>query len=76
MPKRTDDPMSEALARLRSLGFEPYQPTKRQLKIGAVSYYPRTGTVFVDREDRRRDETGLDALVAVLRELGYFDYLC
>jgi hypothetical protein len=73
MPKRSDDPMTEALTRLRDLGFEPAQPTEHQLKIGAVNYYPGRGTVFVDGEICRRDETGLDALVTVLRELGYFN---
>jgi hypothetical protein len=29
--------------------------------------------VFVDGEIARRDETGFDALVTVLRELGYLD---
>jgi hypothetical protein len=73
MPKRTDAAMTEALAKLRALGFEPDGPTEYQLKIDIVNYYPVKGTVFVDGEVCRRDETGFEALVAVLREFGYLD---
>jgi hypothetical protein len=38
-----------------------------------VNFYARKGTVFVDGEITRRDDTGLDALAAVLREFEYLD---
>jgi hypothetical protein len=68
MPKRTDAAMTEALAKLQALGFEPEDPTDYQLKIGIANYYPVKGTVFVDGEVCRRDGTGFEAFVAVLRE--------
>ena len=73
MRTRTDDPMTEALAWFHHHGLEPDQPTEHQLKFGEVNFYARKGTVFVDGEIARRDETGLDALAAALRELGYLD---
>jgi hypothetical protein len=45
---------------LRDLGFQPDQPTEHQLKIGDANYYAGRGTVFVDGEIARRDETGRD----------------
>jgi hypothetical protein len=71
MRKRTDHPMTEALAWFHDHGLEPDQPTEHQLKYGEVNFYPRKGTIFVDGEIARRNETGLSALAAVLRELGY-----
>ena len=56
--------MTEALAKLQALGVEPDVPTEYQLKIGIVNYYPGKGTVFVDEEICRRDETGFEAFVA------------
>ena len=70
MRKPTDDPMTEARTWFHHHGLEPDQPTEHQLKYGEVNYYPRKGTIFVDGEIARRDETGLAALGAVLRELG------
>ena len=56
----------------RSPPSEPcVAPLGHQVKFGYVNFYPRKGTVFVDGEIRRRAETGLEALAAVLRELGY-----
>jgi DNA-directed RNA polymerase subunit E'/Rpb7 len=71
MRKRTDVAMIEALAWLRDHGLEPDQPTEHQVKFGYVNFYPRKDTVFVDGEICRRNETGLEALAAVLPELGY-----
>jgi hypothetical protein len=73
MRKRPDTAMIEALVKLHDLGFQPDQPTENQLKIGDANYYAGKGTVFVDGETARRDETGFDALVTVLRKLGYLD---
>jgi hypothetical protein len=63
--------MIEALAWFHDHGLEPDQPTEHQFKFGDVTFYPRKDTVFVDGKICRRDETGLEALAAVLRELGY-----
>jgi N-dimethylarginine dimethylaminohydrolase len=73
MRTRTDAPRIEALAWFHDHGLEPDQPTEHQFKFGDVTFYPRT--VFVDGKICRRDETGLEALAAVLRELGYLDDL-
>ena len=63
--------MIEALDWFHDHGLEPDQPTEHQFKFGDVTFHPRKDTVFVDGEICRRDETGLEALAAVLRELGY-----
>src|SRR5918997_5408790 len=62
--------MAEAEAHLVALGVAHTCPTRTQLKIGPVSYFPSTGTVFVDGEDARRSGAGLGLLEAVLREFG------
>ncbi len=60
---------TEAWLRKRNLPFK--RPTTRQFKIGRnVSYYPGTGTIFVDGEQQGRDETGLAALEVALRAEG------
>ncbi len=71
MPKpNLERAMAEAEAKLAELGLVPERPARTQLKVGAVSYYPSTGTVFVDGEDGRRSGAGLGVLEAILRELG------
>ena len=71
MPKpNLERAMAEAEAKLVELGLVPERPARTQLKVGPVSYYPSTGTVFVDGEDGRRSGAGLGVLEAVLREFG------
>jgi hypothetical protein len=73
MPKpkpSIDRLMAEAKAHLVALGAAYTCPTRTQLKIGPVSYFPSTGTVFVDGEDARRPGAGPGLLEAVLREFG------
>jgi hypothetical protein len=48
-----------------------WKKRSNQIKIGRrVSYYPGRGSIFVDGESKCREETGLAALRAVLREQG------
>jgi hypothetical protein len=58
--------MTEALVWARKRKFPLERPTRFQLKIADVSYYPHKGTIFVDGEDQRRPETGLGALEKLL----------
>ena len=65
-PKFTE---AEAWLHARNVLFRRTSPY--QLKIGRrVSYYPSKGRIFIDGEGKSRDQTGLAALEAVLREEG------
>ncbi len=66
------DPMAEAKAWLDEQHLHYTRKTEWQLKIGKrVSYFPTTGTTFVDGEKRARECTGLRALEEILIELRY-----
>ena len=43
------------------------RPSEYQLKIGAVNYYPHTGTITIDRS-RRYPLKGFDALLELLEK--------
>ena len=70
----TDNPdakFAEAEAWLRARNIPFRRVSRYQLKIGTkVSFYPGKQTVFVDREDRARPQTGLTGLAAALIEFG------
>jgi hypothetical protein len=70
----TDNPdakFAEAEAWLRARNISFRRVSRYQLKIGTkVSFYPGKQTVFVDREDGARPQTGLAGLAAALIEFG------
>jgi hypothetical protein len=57
-----------AVQLLEELGVKFRRPSRDQLKIGYVNYYPNTGAIHVDGERRRR-ERGKEALMKLLCEL-------
>ena len=72
MTHKPDPTFAAAEAWLRERRISSRRTSRYQLKIGpTISYYPRKGTIFVDREDTARPDTGLRALEVVLREQGY-----
>ena len=60
--------MKEAMAWLdqRGVYYQHFPPD--QIKIGPINFWPRTGTITVDGEGRRRAEHGLAGLEAILAE--------
>lgn len=72
MTHKPDPTFAAAEAWLRTRRISSRRTSRYQLKIGpTISYYPNKGTIFVDREDTARPDTGLRALEVVLREQGY-----
>jgi hypothetical protein len=66
-----DATFAEAEVWLRTRNIPFRRVTRYQLKIGTrISYYPGKQTVFIDREERARPQTGLAGLAAVLIEFG------
>lgn len=63
--------MQDALTWLHDRRVPHCQMTTYQIKIGPIGYFPGKDTIFVDRDERRRPHTGLDALAVVLIEFGY-----
>jgi hypothetical protein len=69
MTAHPDPKFAEAVAWLRAQNIPFRHVTRYQLKIGTkVSFYPGKQTVFVDREECARAQTGL---AAALIEFGY-----
>ena len=58
--------MKEAMAWLdqRGVYYQHFPPD--QIKIGPINFWPRTGTITIDGEGRRRAEKGLAGLEAIL----------
>ena len=58
--------MKEAMAWLdqRGVYYQHFPPD--QIKIGPINFWPRTGTITVDGEGRRRAEKGLAGLEVIL----------
>ena len=58
--------MKEAMAWLdqRGVYYQHFPPD--QIKIGSINFWPRTGTITVDGEGRRRAEKGLAGLEVIL----------
>jgi hypothetical protein len=62
MPLRQagDSPaMTAAVDLLESLGAHFWRPTRSQLKIGHINFYPDTGTIQPDGGKALRDRRGL-----------------
>lgn len=66
--------MNAAVEWLRVNDVEFDQLTAYHIKIGPVNFWPKTGTIMVDGEDRRRPERGLDGLEFTLIEQGFVDH--
>jgi len=69
--REEDDPaIQRAIERLLVEGIDVRRPRHpSQLKVARhVSYYPTTGKIFVDGETAARKETGLQALLDLLRD--------
>lgn len=60
--------MNAAAEWLRDNDVKFKQMTAYHIKIGAVNFWPKTGTITVDGEDQRRSERGLDGLEVMLIE--------
>jgi len=58
--------MKEAMAWLdqRGIYYQHFPPD--QIKIGPINFWPRTGTITVDGEGRRRAEKGLEGLALLV----------
>lgn len=58
--------MKEAMAWLdqRGVYYQHFPPD--QIKIGPINFWPRTGTITVDGEGRRRAEKGLVGLETII----------
>jgi hypothetical protein len=68
---RTDNSyeMNQAIDRLDAEYFPYEQTTQYQLKVGAYSFYPSSGTIYMDGASRREAEGGLEAFLALIRKL-------
>jgi hypothetical protein len=65
-------PMAQALAWLRRYNVPHAQKTPHQIKIPPdVSYYPSTGTIYLDGDRHAVPAKGLTALTTVLGMRGY-----
>lgn len=62
----TDD-VRDQIRAIIDQGYYVERPSEYQLKIGAVNYYPHTGTITIDRS-RRYPLKGLDALLELLEK--------
>lgn len=62
--------MNEAISWLDQQGVHYRYLPPFQLKIGAINFWPRTGTITVDGEEQRRTAKGLAGLEALLMERG------
>jgi hypothetical protein len=51
---------------LESIGVRYSRPTRYQLKIGKINYYPATGKTHIDGYSKAQSKRGLEALKALL----------
>lgn len=57
--------MTDAVTWAEKAGLELYRPHPDHLKCGSINFWPNTGKIYVDREQRRSDR-GLDAFKAAI----------
>ena len=62
------DKMRDAIEALNAEGVRFSRPTQYQLKVGDINFYPGTGRIFRDGEDKAWEQQGLSALISYLRE--------
>ncbi|WP_164117362.1 hypothetical protein [Sphingorhabdus sp. Alg239-R122] len=65
--------MVEAIHRLDELQVDVRRPAQSpyQLKVAEeISFFPRKGTIHIDGETAKREETGLEALIELLNDTG------
>jgi hypothetical protein len=67
-PNDTDE-VREAIEILTSEGISFFRPTKYQLKIGELSFYPDTGRIFRDGESTAWEQRGLNTLISHVQKL-------
>lgn len=58
--------MKQAMAWLNERAIPYVHLPPYQLKIDALNFWPRTGTITIDGEQQRRTEKGLDGLETIL----------
>ena len=63
--------MAVAKERLAKEGFKVKQPSRHQLKVARVNFWPVTGTITVDGENTPRRGQSIDDFVRLLRKLGH-----
>lgn len=61
-----DTKMRRAIEALNEASIRFARPTKYQLKVGDLNFYPTKGTIFRDRDDTALNERGLDAFIFLL----------
>jgi hypothetical protein len=67
----SDEAVDQAIMVLKEAGVRYIEKkTQFQLKIGPFNYYPAKGTIYRDGEPKARSESGVQALVALLRKSG------
>jgi hypothetical protein len=67
--KRT--PTNEVVDLLEELKVPYTIKTLWHLKVDIINYYPSKGTIYVDCEEFKRNEKGLEGLKKVLKEFGH-----
>lgn len=63
--------MAVAKERFVKEGFKVKEPSRHQLKVGRVNFWPVTGTVTVDGERTPQRGRSIDYVIRLLRKLGY-----
>jgi hypothetical protein len=58
--------MARAISELNGAGIEFCRPSRYQLKIGNLNYYPDRKTIYVDGADQAENDRGIEALIARL----------
>ena len=71
MPLETIQPTDSAAVRkqikeLQKRGYRVIRYTEYQLKVGAISYFPSTGTIVIDPR-HKHSEKGFDAFLGLLK---------
>lgn len=61
-----DSKMRRAIEALNEAGIRFTRPTKYQLKVDDLNFYPTKGTIFRDGDDAALNERGLEAFMALL----------
>jgi len=55
--------MARAIGQLNAARIRFCRPTRFQLKIGNVNYYPDRGTIYIDGEAEPERERGINSLL-------------
>ena len=68
-----DDPieMRNAMDALLLRGFDFHQPSPNHLKIGPYNFYPGTGTIYRDGDNRALPKRGLKTFMQMVRRFRY-----